>query len=302
MDDITLGRRDALQQVKAPNNVHPGLWLDRYLTRQTWKRAAGPAPDGYESNSAKQAKELLITRVVDRPVAMGYSEAFKRWRDGFSNDAATPPRALMAEVPSTGRVLIGSGAKGAGDFGITLHHTWGVPVLPGSSLKGIAALSADRYFADSTWRRRDDPARARDGAPNAYDALFGTVEETAAVIFHDAWLVPSGRSPLNGLHRDVLTVHHPDYYQQDGALSDSEDPIPLPFVSAIGTFLWCLNWRQSSIRCSTSTGWSRLGKPCGGAWTGMGSVRRPMRRMVGSNSPLLTSCPPCFGGRKSGRS
>ena len=237
MADITRGRRDELLQVRAPNNTHPGLWLDRYLTLQTWKRAAGPAPDGYDSSSAKQAKELLITTVAGRPVATGYPEAFKRWKDGFVHDAETPPRVAMVETPSIGRVLIGSGAKGAGEFGITLHHTWGVPVLPGSSLKGIAALGADRYFADPTWRCRSDPARPRDGEPNAYDALFGTVEETAAVIFHDAWLVPSGRPPQNGLYRDVLTVHHPDYYQQDGELSDSEDPIPVPFVSASGTFL-----------------------------------------------------------------
>lgn len=238
MTDLTSGRRDVLRDIVAPNSVHPGLWMHRYLRRQTWRRAAGPEPTGHVKDDAIAAKEEVVDKISGAKAADGYRAAYRRWKREFETDGLTT---LSEEVAGLGRVLLGSGAKGASEFGITLHHTWGVPVLSGSSLKGIAALGADRFFDDEGWRRRADAARPRDGGPTPYDALFGTVEESAAVRFHDAWLVPeggrSGGLPDNGLHRDVLTVHHPSYYQQGKPVTETDDPIPVSFVTAKGTFL-----------------------------------------------------------------
>lgn len=230
MTRLTGGRRDTLRHVRATPTTHPGLWLHRYLTHPTWKDRK---PERYDEDKARRAKDTLIRDVVGKPVPSAYREALTRWRTGFD-----PTRSYATQAESLGRVVVGLGAKGAGEFGITLHHTWGVPILPGSSLKGIAALGAARYLEGPEWEPRRDHARARDGEPNAYDALFGDVTEQGAVIFHDAWYV-SGQG--NGLYADVLTVHHPTWYQQEGgALTETDDPVPVPFVSAAGTFLFVL--------------------------------------------------------------
>jgi CRISPR-associated protein Cmr6 len=40
---------------------------------------------------------------------------------------------------------------------------------------------------------------------------------------------------------DVITVHHQKYYQEPGGIpSDSDDPNPIPFLSATGTYLLAL--------------------------------------------------------------
>jgi CRISPR-associated protein Cmr6 len=233
---LTEGRRPALAGLQARADTHPGLWIDRYLPCQTVHQ--GAEPPGYNKEQAREARDALIQAIEQKQVAAGYREALQRWIGDFDAQAEA---AATARAVSLGRVLVGAGQKGPAEFGITLHRTWGVPVLPGSSLKGIAAAAASRFFGDGDWARRDNAATVRADSqgralpPNAYDALFGDVEEVGAVIFHDAWFVP-GSDGKNGLHRDVLTVHHPDYYQREGAYTETEAPIPVPMVSAAGMF------------------------------------------------------------------
>lgn len=235
------GLRPSLEPLtkQSTNDVHPGLWLDRFLSHTTFAKGAEPA--GYDPEAAKRARDLLVSRVDHKGLPMGYRAAWDRWRGGLLDDGL---RACVCEVESDGRVVIGIGQKNPAEFGITLHRTWGVPILPGSSLKGIASLGADRYLDGDDWRRRPEAAQARPEGPTAYDALFGDVEEQGAVIFHDAWFVPAPDNK-NGLYRDVLTVHHPGYYQQAQEPSDTESPIPVPFMSAKGKFLIALELHPS---------------------------------------------------------
>ncbi len=198
--------------MQPPASVHPGLWLGRFLDLQTWHHDRVPV--GYRKPDAQSARDELLAQIEKKPLPEGYAEAFAAWRDGFS-----PERSPTVLAASQGRVIVGLGAKGATDIGVTLHHTWGVPVLPGSSLKGIAALGAREHFAD----------------PDAWSPLFGDVQEQGAVLFHDAWLDP--RTGHNGLHRDVITVHHQRYYQGEEEPADTDNPNPVPFLSASGSFL-----------------------------------------------------------------
>lgn len=221
-----------LRDVRPSASTHAGLWLERYLSYPTWRGEGAPA--GYDKDRGRSAKQELVDELESkcgRDIG-DYPIAFQHRRDGFGSD-----RCAVGDAKASGRVLIGIGAKGPAEFGITLDHTWGVPILPGSSLKGIAALGADRYLADPAWRRRADSATARTGGATAFDALFGDPDEQGAVIFHDAWWVPNAEGSLAA---DVLTVHHPDYYQRDAEPSDTDDPVPVPFVTARGSFLVAL--------------------------------------------------------------
>ncbi len=242
MPNLNEGRRDALRTVEATPGTHPGLWIDRYLTEQRVQHEIVGLT--FDKERAVAARTALIKSVVSKKAPEGYADALSRWKLELESQGV---RVVWAVVPAVGRVLVGAGQKGPAEFGITLHHTWGVPVLPGSSLKGIAASAADRFLrADKPgmWERRPNAAEVRPGAaPNAYDALFGDVEEVGAVVFHDAWYIPTAGD--NGLHRDVLTVHHPEYYQQGKEYSETEGPNPVPFVSAAGTFLVTLELHPS---------------------------------------------------------
>jgi|GEM_PF-754254 len=244
------GRRPGLAGLQPDGSQHVGLWISRYLSHQTWHGEG--APTGYDKEVARRAKDVLIDQVAQKALPQGYKVAFDAWKQELSNGDKL--RVATATATAPGRVIIGIGQKGPAEFGISLHHTWGMPILPGSSLKGIAALGAHCYLEGDTWRRRPSHAKARDGGPNAYDALFGDVEEQGAVIFHDAWLVPR-MDRTNGLHRDVLTVHHPDYYQRDAAPSDTDSPIPVPFLTASGEFLVALELHPALLRTDEHLHW-----------------------------------------------
>ncbi len=207
---------------------HAGLWLDRFLARQKW--APGKREDKQQGEKARAA---LLDGVQHIKAPEGYPEAFRAWEAGLEAQA---DRVVRARATAVGRLLVGAGQKNPAEFGITLHRTWGLPYIPGSSLKGIAAWGAHHGLGPA-FARRPNSAEARPGAPNAFDALFGDVEEQGAVIFHDAWICPSSAP---GLHRDVLTVHHPDYYQGNEEPSDLDSPTPVGFISASGEFLVAL--------------------------------------------------------------
>jgi CRISPR type III-B/RAMP module RAMP protein Cmr6 len=137
----------------------------------------------------------------------------------------------VALEPMTALVT-GTGAGGIRDVGIELHGTYGWPVLPGSTLKGVAHA----YARDSELPVPDEAAIF--GAPPGDDASA----RTGAVTFLDALPGPGGI----GVAEHVLTPHtrgyrlDPDDDNEDDAVPPAEyiNPVPVPFlVLSGGTFL-----------------------------------------------------------------
>jgi CRISPR-associated protein Cmr6 len=125
-------------------------------------------------------------------------------------------------VQAAAPIAIGLGNASPLEVGIRLHHTYGMPLLPASALKGLCRRVARLLRHDSKL------------SDEAIDALFGFSREkqaaAGAVVFYDAWYVPSsaGGAPF---HRDVITVHHPAYYGSgEVAPTDFDDPTPVPFL------------------------------------------------------------------------
>lgn len=190
-----------------------------------------------------------------------YARVRERWE--ASLDAG---RDCYFHACTEGRLLVGHGNPALNEVGITLHHTWGVPVIPGSALKGLLAhYVAACYGADSLG---DDPARlpyagndvietGRFPVPpnHVYRRLFGApaIEDAGGTIHpacrgeltvHDALWIPgsaaqgpadprgrAGQGRPGLLARDVLTVHQRSYYQGAGLPSDHDSPNPVAFVS-----------------------------------------------------------------------
>jgi CRISPR-associated protein Cmr6 len=143
---------------------------------------------------------------------------------------------------------------------LTVHHTWGVPVIPGSALKGLLNHYVDAVYGPAvtgmhpmdpdfpqeerdrapfrgvTWagkRIEHGPGevhRALFGAPRAKsDRLFqafGAGETVGHVMFHDALFVPEGVGE-QPFAVDVLTVHQRSYYGQARKQAGSNE-CPLP--------------------------------------------------------------------------
>jgi len=184
---------------------HPGLILASYLQ---------------STDDKGEGKRQLLDQAIKAAGEAGplYKLAFERWK------AMTP--GADADLDVRGRLIVGLGGENVLETGITLHHTYGIPVIPGSALKGLAA----HYCSQEAGRENPD---LREGGAH-YRTIFGTTDDSGHVVFHDAWIHPGSK----GLVADVMTPHHGNYYagKPGAAPTDFDDPNPVTFLSVAGKF------------------------------------------------------------------
>lgn len=197
---------------------HAGLWFDKYLAEQ---KSDAKKMEPYVEH-IRQTGEIKVPSV--------YTDFFNRWREVLETSGA-----VLREAEVIGRLVAGLGGETVIETGLTLHHTYGVPYIPGSSLKGSARAYAIANL-DGVW--------AKNGA--AFRTLFGGLpiapgkkpEEkgrAGIVVFHDALPLPGSCK----IYNDVMTVHHKLYYSGDmkSPPADWDSPTPIPFPSVHGRFL-----------------------------------------------------------------
>jgi CRISPR-associated protein Cmr6 len=246
-------RRNSLKSIPTSQAEHPGLWFDKYLSQQLIKGEA--VPTGQRTPQQQLVEECAA---IGEPVSYGLF--YRRWRTALTSLGA---RTKVAQVQ--GRLAIGLGDESVIETAITLHHTYGVPYIPGSALKGLASSFAHQCLEDPSWRQGGE----------AYQVLFGTMKDAGYVTFFDALYVPGSGHSGQALYPDVITVHHPDYYQQgNSAPADWDNPNPVSFLSATGKYLIALSgpptWVDATFRilelalaavgvgAKTSSGYGRL--------------------------------------------
>ncbi|HOP06585.1 MAG TPA: type III-B CRISPR module RAMP protein Cmr6 [candidate division Zixibacteria bacterium] len=220
--------RDALQS----------LWTDPYALSEAAQ--ASLLLDSYLSTTGdkNEGKKRLLQVAIKSVCGQHdiYTLAFDRWKKLRGSSLST-------EMSVRGRLIVGLGAHTPLETGLTLHHTYGTPVIPGSALKGLAA-----HYCDEVWGPVDD-AFAFNG--DAHEALFGTQESAGHILFHDAWILPESLLTGRSLMADVMTPHHSDYYgakagDTENAPTDSDMPIPVSFLSVTGNFLICVECDDTS--------------------------------------------------------
>jgi CRISPR-associated protein Cmr6 len=250
-----------LRDQRASKGQHPGLLLQRYLC----ETATGDSGNPEEKRAILQA---AINAATNAEVCELYKAAFERWQKSL------PEWTVANELQTADRLIVGLGSENVLETGITLHHTYGMPWIPGSALKGLAAHYCHQVWGESESKFRKDGEYHR--------LLFGTTDESGCIIFHDAWFVPdSEREPLK---LDVMTPHHPKWLDGSVPPTDFDSPNPVPFLSVAGRFhiavSWCgpvsdqaVSWRDLAMNClrealllwgiggKTSSGYGRLTAP-----------------------------------------
>lgn len=249
----------------------------RNVIRNLFPLAAGREPHGgllfdqslRSCDSADtDAKRTLIRQVASNQTPVVYKSFLRRWQEAL----ALMPDTEVRPAHGKGRLVMGLGGESILETGLTFHRTYGVPYLPGSALKGLAASYARQRLSLADWGPTSE----------AYRVLFGDTDASGYVTFHDAlpWLAPKGttiEAPFSELklHPDVMTVHHADYYMKGvKPPADWDSPTPVPYLSFSGTFLIALSgpdaWRQTAfdilrlalaeygIGAKTSSGYGRL--------------------------------------------
>lgn len=248
---MTRALRASLTLTDPGEGSNAGLALERYL------------PEVGSLDATRRGGQLAV--VAGTPIPAVYRTAYQRWVEQLEHLPGVAARRVVAR----GRLIVGLGAETVHQTTVTLHRQYGVPILPGSALKGLA---------------RQYVSGAKRASPRQLEVLFGTSDSAAHISYFDAWYVPGSAPADRPLGLDVITVHHPEYYAShgrgDGWPGDFDDPTPLPLLSASGSYLVAvrgpdLEWADFALRlleraldewgigARTSSGYGRLRDPSG---------------------------------------
>lgn len=202
-------RRNRVKDLMVESTTNAGLWLNKYIDGQT--------------RDDVNARRSLVQQVAGISAPNVYGTFYQHWCETLA-----AVHAQTAEAKVQVRLAVGLGDESVLETSIQLHHTYGLPFIPGSALKGVAAAYARKRLSAQDWGIMTP----------AYRTVFGDTSEAGYVTFYDALYVPNSGFQGRALHPDVLTVHHKAYYEgKPQPPADWDSPTPVPFLSATGRYL-----------------------------------------------------------------
>ncbi len=173
----------------------------------------------------------------------------------LENMAAAQPDSRRITFSPDWRFILGIGGANIYETGITLHHIYGFPYIPASSIKGLTrswivqncfgtetdseatAFSRSKLLCDVFGCPEEIPygdEKPRKKKPSYYkihEKRYGFSEKQGSVFFFDAMPTKAPR-----LEIDIMNVHYPDYYNDSDnnksvAPTDFQNPNPIPFLA-----------------------------------------------------------------------
>lgn len=220
-----LMRNNLVNLFNRTRSAHAGLLMQKGLSE-------------WDMDNEKPIKKALIDKIAGVQADNLYLLAFNRWLDcTFEQDEFAH---LSATV--NGRLFTGLALGGAIETGAMVHHTYGMPMIAGSSIKGAVRTYAETVLVDNSDKQA------------ILNVLFGTESdddnaEAGYLIWHDAWWIPNvdsrfqlkqdqSNKPFVG---EIVTVHHQQYYQGKlGEALDIENPIPNQQIAMTGSFYFTI--------------------------------------------------------------
>lgn len=175
-------------------------------------------------------KQKLLEAIAKTPIGAVYKTAFERWRDALKDP-------VFIEATTTTPLAIGLGNSSPIENGLAIHYTYGTPYLPGSAIKGLLRRAADKYSLNE-----EEKAVLFGEEPNKERNTQGSA---AHLVYWDGWLHPESKNPFQ---KDVITVHHHEYYGKRGVVwpTDFDDPNPVAFLSVRPETKFCIAINSAS--------------------------------------------------------
>lgn len=231
----------AVELAAESDSFHVGLRFYKYV--DTWTKKRGWSLDteskrDQQRESRRDPKREFLERVIALNDRM-------RSGDGAAllADAHARVTALTAGLANQGwvtkcvslrtswRFVSGLGISHPFETGLALHHTLGVPFLPGPSVKGAARDIGEQ-----------------EGPPDV--DVFGDPKQAGQVVFFDALPVT-----WPALELDIVNPHYGDYYEDPNvAPGDWLMPVPVNFLAIAANqafrFIVAARARESSGRSS----------------------------------------------------
>jgi CRISPR-associated protein Cmr6 len=233
---------------KHGDNQNLGLWLDRFTTWRDWDdkgRDSSLEPE----LTARQRKSAVLSEKGELLHWQGDRQLMEGVTQRWSQMLLSYPHRDAFYAAPVWRFVVGLGRASVLETGMTLHRLYGIPIIPGSALKGLA-----RAYAETVEGKASDNLEVV--------AVFGrpprsTPLETGEIIFFDAIPISDPRFKL-----DVMTPHFQKYYQGNDPPADWQDPNPIYFLTVESTpFLFAVAARREAGKdyVNTALEWLKKG-------------------------------------------
>ncbi len=166
-----------------------------------------------EKPNVKMAYEQLANILID---IKKYTECFNSIKEIKLPGIEIKDFSLTTKT----RLVVGLGSESAYEVSIHLDRNYGVPIIPGSALKGIAKYYSKKILG---WDE------------NKIKSLFGDQDNEGTVIFFDAYPYPESifdrKEGKLKLDLDIMNPHYGHYYQGDQPPGDWGSPTPIFFIT-----------------------------------------------------------------------
>lgn len=172
----------------------------------------------WDKLNTKKSKALKQTLSVPT-TSSDQIKALRRRQQALVALAAVDAK-LSLEAEAMSSLATGMGMEHPLENGFAFLNPYGLPYLPGSSIKGVLRRAAEELAQDS-----------KDGwNSTAIDVLLGHEDSNnasrGALTFWDAIPEVAG----NTMGMDVMTPHYGDYYQGNATPHDAGSPNPIVFM------------------------------------------------------------------------
>jgi CRISPR-associated protein Cmr6 len=153
------------------------------------------------------------------------------------------------------RLVIGAGYPSFIENGFMFHHVYGIPYIPGETLKGLARavfiFSVAEAIKGETKLSKIEEGLSEEAEGISYQIpekiniildnytienpvetfrkIFGSKKRRGQVIFFDAY--PVKFNPSEHFEADIMNSHYGDYYQSGKAPADWLNPNPIHFLA-----------------------------------------------------------------------
>ncbi len=192
-DGIPLYREIADRDFQIPDQANIGLVFEKYF--------AHTDKDEKHIELEKFEKKKFNTELID--------ELAERQRNLVEHQGGR----LLFLKNENARFVTGMGRMHFVENGFAFHPLSGTPYLPGSSLKG----------AVRAWTRIVE----EENAQNRSTEIFGSpIDGVGNYVFLDLLPIIPPKLVV-----DIMTPHYSDYYQNNKAPGDWQDPNPIPFLA-----------------------------------------------------------------------
>jgi CRISPR/Cas system CMR subunit Cmr6 (Cas7 group RAMP superfamily) len=175
--------------------THPLYTMSKFVGwNDSWSRTGVNVDAFRRTRAAVEARVNLAASVRARRAA---------WLNSLERRGLARRAMLTAGTD----VVVGLAGAGPLELGLSLHHVYGFPILPASSLKGLAKAS---------------------GEGEGLAANYGEPDRAGGVTLLDGLPAEVWRVQL-----DVMTPHAPRWYrrERDRLPDDTDNPIPISFLS-----------------------------------------------------------------------